>query len=72
MHNRLIFRYHHVRVHSNPWLLRGCLRLRPVANRPTGRRKAVEGRRKVAEPRRWLSSGKCVGRGLGKSGPHEA
>gem|GEM_PF-5674228 len=24
MHNRLIFRYHHMRVHSNPWLLRGC------------------------------------------------
>ena len=72
MHNRLIFRYHHVRVHSNPGLLRGCFRHLLKANRPTWRRKAVEGRRKVSDPRRWLSSGKRVGRGLGKSGPHEA
>ncbi len=24
MHNRLIFRYHHVRVRAGPLLLRGC------------------------------------------------
>ena len=30
----------------------------------------MRGRRKVSEPRRWLTWGKCVGRGLGKSGPH--
>ena len=24
MHNRLIFRYHHMRAHSNYELLRGC------------------------------------------------
>ena len=24
MHNRLIFQYHRVRAHANPWLLRGC------------------------------------------------
>ena len=28
------------------------------------------GRRRVGEPRRWLSWGKRVGRGPGKSGPH--
>ena len=31
MHNRLIFRYHRVRVNPKPGVLRGCLR----ANRPT-------------------------------------
>ena len=25
MHNRLIFRYHRVRAHADPLLLRGCL-----------------------------------------------
>ncbi len=25
MHNRLIFRYHHVRAHAEARLLRGCL-----------------------------------------------
>ena len=30
----------------------------------------MEGRRRVGEPRRWLSWGKRVGGGLGKSGPH--
>ena len=33
-------------------------------------RQAAEGRRKVAHPGRWLSRGKCVGRGVGKSAPH--
>ena len=28
MHNRLIFRYHRVRVHAEAELLRGCLFLR--------------------------------------------
>ncbi len=28
------------------------------------------GRRRIGEPRRWLSWGKRVGGGLGKSGPH--
>jgi len=31
MHNRLIFRYHRVRAHTETVLLRGCLR----TNRPT-------------------------------------
>ena len=70
MHNWLIFQYHHVRVHSDLRLLRGCLTLRGLANRPTFVRKAMRGRRKVSEPRRWLTWGKRVGRGLGKSGPH--
>ena len=30
----------------------------------------MEGRRRVDDPRRWLSWGKRVGRGPGKSGPH--
>ena len=30
------------------------------------------GRRRVGEPRRWLSWGKRVGGGLGKSGPHNS
>ena len=30
----------------------------------------MRGRRKVDDPRRWLSWGKRVGRGPGKSGPH--
>ncbi len=34
MHNRLIFRYHHVRAHAKTSLLRGCLDLR-VGNEPT-------------------------------------
>src|SRR4051812_9304222 len=66
MHNRLIFRYHRVRAHPNPEVLRGCLR----TNRPTLGRAAKGGRRRVGEPRRWLTWGKRVGRGLGKSGPH--
>ena len=32
-------------------------------------RQAAEGRRKVAQPGRWLSRAKCVGRGVGKSAP---
>jgi hypothetical protein len=32
----------------------------------------MKGRRRVGEPRRWLSWGKRVGRGPGKSGPHQA
>jgi hypothetical protein len=28
MHNRLIFRYHHVRAHAETRLLRGCPHLR--------------------------------------------
>ena len=33
-------------------------------------RQAAEGRRKVAQPGRWLSRGKCVGREIGKSVSH--
>jgi hypothetical protein len=68
MHNRLIFRYFRVRANPKSGVLRGCLR----ANRTTLRRAAKEGRRRVGDPRRWLSWGKRVGRGLGKSGPHSA
>src|SRR5579859_5942515 len=66
MHNRLIFRYFRVRDHPKPGVLRGCLR----ANRSTLGRAAKAGRRRVGEPRRWLSWGKRVGGGPGKSGPH--
>jgi hypothetical protein len=41
------------------------------SNRPTLGRKAKEGRRKIGEPRRWLSWGKRVGRDLGKAGSHQ-
>ena len=34
-------------------------------------RQAAEGRRKVAQPGRWLSRAKCVGSGVGKSAPGE-
>ena len=37
------------------------------SNRPTLGRTAKERRRKIGEPRRWLSWGKRVGRDLGKS-----
>ena len=30
----------------------------------------MRGRRRISEPRRWLSWGKRIGGGLGKSGPH--
>jgi hypothetical protein len=48
MHNRLIFRYHRVRVHSNPMLLRGCQGFRSLKD-PThieaeSRRGTQEGR----------------------------
>ena len=39
MHNRLIFRYHRVRAHANPVLLRGCSSERtdpPVAGSEEG------------------------------------
>jgi hypothetical protein len=36
----------------------------------TGIRQAAEGRRKVAQPGRWLSQAKYAGRGVGKSAPH--
>jgi hypothetical protein len=38
------------------------------SSRQTPGRTAKEGRRKIGEPRRWLSWGKRVGRDLGKSG----
>src|ERR1051326_5453522 len=63
MHNGLIFPYHRVRAHSNPRALRGWL----LPNRPTERRIAKGGRRRVGHPRRWLSWGKCVGGPVGKS-----
>src|SRR3954465_3556931 len=66
MHNGLIFQYHRVRANPKPEVLRGCLR----ANRPTLGRAAKGGRRRVGEPGRWLSRGKRVGGGPGKSGPH--
>lgn len=40
------------------------------SNRQTLGRIAKEGRRKIGEPRRWLSWGKRVGRDLGKSGSY--
>ena len=67
MHNWLIFQYHRVRAHPNPEGTKG-LAFGPI--RPTSRREAKGGRRRVDEPRRWLSWGKRVGGGLGKSGPH--
>src|SRR3954463_11068726 len=68
MHNRLIFRYHRVRTNPKTRVLRGCLR----ANRQTEWRAAKGGRRRVGDPRRWLSWGKRVGGGPGKSGPHNS
>jgi hypothetical protein len=35
-----------------------------------GSSQAMEGRRKVVQPRRWLSWGKGVGRDVGKSASH--
>ena len=40
------------------------------SSRQTLGRTAKEGRRKIGEPRRWLSWGKRIGRDLGKSGSH--
>src|SRR5690554_3460942 len=73
MHNRLIFRYRCARAPAEGWLLRGYqLPVRGwLVNRPTGLRQAMRGRRRVDEPRRWLSWGKRVDRGPGKSGPHQ-
>jgi len=71
MHNWLIFQYRRERVRTNLLLLRGCAPF-GCANRPTMRRLAMEWRRKIGDPRRWLSWGKCVGRGPGKSGPLKA
>ena len=69
MHNWLIFQYHRVRAQPNIGAPKG-LAFGP--NRPTPWRVAKGGRRRVGEPRRWLSWGKRVGRGLGKSGPHQS
>ena len=66
MHNWLIFQHHRVRAQSNIGTPKG-LAFGP--NRPIPWRIAKRGRRRVGEPRRWLSWGKRVGRGLGKSGP---
>ena len=69
MHNWLIFQYFRVRAQFQYRCPKG---LSFGANRPTRWRKAKEGRRRVGEPRRWLSWGKRVGRGPGKSGPHRS
>ena len=71
MHNRLIFRYHGLRDNADLQLLRGCRSFGADRNRPTAVRRVMRGRRKVDEPRRWLSWGKRVGRGVGKSAPHK-
>src|SRR5436305_13883124 len=65
---RLMCRYHRVHAAIDSWGLRGCLR----AKRTTMRRAAKGGRRRVGEPRRWLSWGKRIGGGPGKSGPHNS
>ena len=67
MHNWLIFQYHRVRAHPRLGDPKG---MTFGSNRPAPAWEAKEGRRRVGEPRRWLSWGKRVGRGLGKSGPH--
>src|SRR5215210_8586827 len=59
-----------VPLYSRQFQVRGTKGLSFGTNRPTRRRTAMEGRRRIGEPRRWLTWGKCVGRGLGKSGPH--
>ena len=41
------------------------------SSRQTLGRTAKERRRKIGEPRRWLSWGKRVGRDLGKAGSHQ-
>src|ERR1700722_14048740 len=53
-----------------PSRIRGTKGLAFGPNQPTLTRGAKRGRRKVDEPRRWLSWGKRVGGGLCKSGPH--
>src|SRR3954471_24086314 len=68
MHNWLIFQYHRVRVPANPMSLRVAS---SEGARPTLVRLAKGGRRRVGEPGRWLSRGKRVGGGPGKSGPHQ-
>jgi ribosomal protein S20 len=50
----------------------GCAKgMTARSNRPRLARVAKRGRRRVGEPGRWLSRGKRVGGGPGKSGPHE-
>ena len=65
MHNWLIFQYHHVRVNSKT-LYWG----EPKGELQKVWRTAKRGRRKVDEPRRWLTWGKRVGRAVGKSAVH--
>ena len=65
MHNWLIFQYHRVRAHPNP---RGTAGLTFGSSRWNLVREAKGGRRRIGEPRRWLSWGKRVGGVPGKSG----
>ena len=59
MDDWLIFQYHFIRAQAESRLLR-----EPPSGgyRPTWRRPAKGGRRRVRRPRRWSSWGKCVGR----------
>jgi hypothetical protein len=58
MHNRLIFRYH--RVRAKPKI--GDVGAVPSGTIPPSWWRVTEGgRRRVGEPRRWLSWGKRVG-----------
>ena len=72
MHNRLIFRYHRLRDKRRPAVAKGMAGPSgPTGTDPRAERRAMRGRRKVDDPRRWLSWGKRVGRGVGKSAPHQ-
>ena len=67
MHNRLIFLYHRVRAHSQE---RSDWRLSSDESDHVRRREAKGGRRRVSQPRRWLSWGKRVEGPIGKSVGH--
>jgi hypothetical protein len=59
MDDWLIFQYHFIRAQAESRSLR-----EPPSGgyRPTSRRPAMGGRRRVSRPRRWSSWGKGVGR----------
>jgi hypothetical protein len=74
MDDRLIFRYLYGRVHAGHRLLNDPSSSFGTAAMVVTRLwcgRAMGGRRQVAQPTRWLTWGKRVGRSLGKSGEHD-